>query len=131
MSYNSFVYGLFCNLYVYSFTCEFFCKFEKILMNFFSGKYVHSYNIMLPKLLDIIEVIDTTSIAKHNNTKKLVKFTTTNGENFSRKLSQIHKRSNITLVQHITVSLEVLWEVFRKTSFRKDFSEDLNFKRKI
>ena len=32
------------------------------------GKYVHVYNIILPKVLDIIEVIDT-SIAKHNNTK--------------------------------------------------------------
>ena len=49
------------------------------------------HNIILPKLLDIIEVIDTTLIAKHNNTKKLIKFTTTKGEEFSRKLSQIHK----------------------------------------
>ena len=36
-------------------------------------------NIILPKLLDIIKVIDTTSIAKHNNTKKN-KFITTKGE---------------------------------------------------
>ena len=50
------------------------------------------HNIILPKLLDIIEVIDTTSIAKHNNTKKLNKFITTKGEEFSRKLNQIHKR---------------------------------------
>ena len=42
------------------------------------GKYVHVYNIILPKILDIIEIIDTTSIAKHNNTEKLVNFTTTN-----------------------------------------------------
>ena len=74
---SNFVYGLFCNLYVYSFSCEFFCKFEKILMKKF-GKYVHVYNIILPKILDIIEIIDTTSIAKHNNTEKLVNFTTTN-----------------------------------------------------
>ena len=60
------------------------------------GKYVHVYNIIMPKILDIIEVIDITSIAKHNNTKKLVKFTTAKGEGFSRKLSQVHKRSNIT-----------------------------------
>ena len=55
-------------------------------------KYVHVYYIILPKLLDIIKVVDTTSITKHNNTKKLVKFTISNRENFSRKLSQIHKR---------------------------------------
>ena len=29
------------------------------------------HNIILPKLLDIIEVIHTTSIEKHNNTKKI------------------------------------------------------------
>ena len=75
---------------MYSFSCEFFCKFENILKKTF-GKHVHVYNIILPKVLDSIEVIDTTSIAKHNNKKKLVKFTTTNGENFSRKLSQIFK----------------------------------------
>ena len=98
MGYNSFVYSLFCNLYVYSFSFKFFCNFEKILINFFV-RYVHVYNIILPKVLDNIEVIITTSIAKHNNTKKLVKFTRTNRENFSRKLSQIHKRSNITLVR--------------------------------
>ena len=34
------------------------------------GKYVHVYNTILPNVFDIIEVIDTTSIAKHNNTKK-------------------------------------------------------------
>ena len=49
------------------------------------------HNIFLPKLFDIIEVIDTTSIAKHNNIKKLIKFITTKREEFSRKLSQIHK----------------------------------------
>ena len=69
MSYNCFVYGLFCNLYVYSFSIEFFCKSEKILIKKL-GKYVHVYNIILPKVLDTIEVIDTISIAKHNNTKK-------------------------------------------------------------
>ena len=47
------------------------------------------HDIILPKLLDIIEVIDTTSIAKHNNIK-IIKFITTKGEEFSRKLSQIH-----------------------------------------
>ena len=36
--------------------------------------------IILPKLLDIIEVINTTSIEKRNNTKKLIKFITTKGE---------------------------------------------------
>ena len=65
MTYISFVYDLFCNLYVYYFSCKFFCKFEKILMNFF-GKYVHVYHIILPKVL---EIIDTILIAKHNNTK--------------------------------------------------------------
>ena len=65
---NSYIYGIFCDLCVYSFSCEFFCKFEKILMNFFS-KYFHVYNIILPKILEFIEVIDTTSIAKQNNTK--------------------------------------------------------------
>ena len=68
MSYNSVAYSLFCNWYVYSFSCEFICKFEKILMKKF-GKYVHVYNIILPKVLDISEVIDTISIEKHNNTK--------------------------------------------------------------
>ena len=34
------------------------------------GKYVHVYNTILPNVFDIIEVIDTTSIAKDNNTKK-------------------------------------------------------------
>ena len=64
------------------------------------GKHVHVYNIIFPKVLDIIEVIDTTSIEKQNKTK-LVKFTTTKGKNFSKKLSQIFKRSNITLVKNI------------------------------
>ena len=68
MGYNSFIYGMFYNLYVYSFSCEFFCKFEKNINNFF-GKYVHVYNIILPKILDIIEVFDTTSVAKYINTK--------------------------------------------------------------
>ena len=44
------------------------------------------HNIILPNLRDIIKVIDTNSIAKHNNTKKLIKFITTKGEEFSRKL---------------------------------------------
>ena len=44
------------------------------------------HNIILPKLIDIIEVIDTTLIAKHNNTQKsLFKFITTKGEEFLKK----------------------------------------------
>ena len=31
MIYNSFVYGMFCDLYMYSFSYEFFCKSEDIL----------------------------------------------------------------------------------------------------
>ena len=69
MIYNSFVSGLFCDLHVYSFSYDFcFCKFEEILIKRLVNKFIF-HNIILPKLLDIIEVIDTTSIAKHNNTK--------------------------------------------------------------
>ena len=67
---------------------------KKIWQNMFMS------TIIFPKVLDIIEVIDTTSIEKQNKTK-LVKFTTTKGKNFSKKLSQIFKRSNITLVKNI------------------------------
>ena len=65
-------------------------------MNFFLVNFflVHVYNIILPKVLDIIEVIDTTLVAKHNNTK--ISQIYYNGEDFSRRLSQIHRRSNIT-----------------------------------
>ena len=67
MIYNSFVSGLFCDLHVYSFSYDFcFCKFEEILIKRLVNKFIF-HNIILPKLLDIIEVIDTTSIAKHNN----------------------------------------------------------------
>ena len=57
------------------------------------------------KVLDIIEVIDTTFKESfltipliHNKTqqhKNFVKFTKTKREDFTRKLSQIHKRSNL------------------------------------
>ena len=94
------------------------------------GKYVHVYNIILQKVLDIIEVIDTTSIAKHNNTKKVI-FTTIYGENFSRKLSQIHKRSKITLVQNYNSFTRSLLESFPEDFFSEEFLEDLNFKQRI
>ena len=115
---------------MYTFSCEFFCKFEKILIKKF-GKYFHAYNIILLKVFDIIELIDTTSASKHNNTKKIVKLTTTNGENFSRKLSQIPKRLNITLVQTYNSFTRSLLGSLPKDFFSEDFSEDLNFKRKI
>ena len=63
--------------------------------------YVHVF----PKVLDIIEVIDTTYqemfltiLPTHNKTqqhKNLVKFIKTKREDFTRKLNQIHKRSNL------------------------------------
>ena len=57
--YNSVIYGMFCDLCVYSFSCTLLV----LLMIFFS-KYVYVFNIILPKILEFIEVIDTTSIAK-------------------------------------------------------------------
>ena len=46
------------------------------------------HNIILPKLLDIIEVIDTTLIAKHNNTKEAYSnLLQLREKNFSKKLS--------------------------------------------
>ena len=65
------------------------------------------HNIILPKLLDIIEVIDTTSIAKHNNRKKKIKFITTKGEEFSRKLSKFTKDKPLHKFKDIKLSLEV------------------------
>ena len=52
---NSFFYALFYDLYVYYFSYEIFCKLEETLIKTIC-KYVH----VLPKVLDIIEVIDTT-----------------------------------------------------------------------
>ena len=49
MIYNSFVCGMFCDLHVYSFSCDVFCKFEEILINFF-GKYVHILQYYLAKI---------------------------------------------------------------------------------
>ena len=52
---NSFVYGQFYYLYVYYFSCEFFCKLEDMLIK--RIQYIFS---CFPKVLDIIEFIDTT-----------------------------------------------------------------------
>ena len=54
---------------MHSFSCELFRKFEEILMKKF-GKICSCLQYYLAKILDIIEVIDTTSIEKNNNTKK-------------------------------------------------------------
>ena len=65
------------------------------------GIYIHVFF----KVLDIIEIIDTTYqeicltvLPTHKKTKQhknLVKFAKTKREDFTRKLSQIHKRSNL------------------------------------
>ena len=47
---NSFVCSLFCDLHVYFFSCEFFCKFEEILIKTFD-KYVHFPQYYLAKII--------------------------------------------------------------------------------
>ena len=49
------IYGLLCDLQVYSFSCRFFCKLEDMLIK--RIQYIFS---CFPKVLDIIEFIDTT-----------------------------------------------------------------------
>ena len=73
---NSFVYGMFYDLYVYYFSCEFFCKLEEMLIKRI-GIYIHVF----PTLLKLL-IPHTTNffksfyplITKHNNTKKFKKF---------------------------------------------------------
>ena len=62
---------------------------QNILVNIFMSTI-----FIFPKVLDIIEVIqviDTTSIA-NTITQKLVKFLTIKGEDISKKFSQIQKK---------------------------------------
>ena len=79
----------------------------------------------MPKLLDITEVIDTTSISKHNNTKNQSNFITSlqpRKKNSQKKLVKFTKDKPLHKFKGRTLSLEV---------FREVFSEDLDLKRKI
>ena len=50
------------------------------------------YNIILPKVFDIIEVIDTTSIKNHNKTKNLVKSIKPKWEDSQENLVKLKKK---------------------------------------
>ena len=70
------------------------------------------HNIILPKLLDIIEVIDTTSIAKHNNRKNQSNLLQLREKNSRENLVKFTKDKPLHKFKDITLSLEVFSEVF-------------------
>ena len=72
---NSFVYCLFYDLYVYYFSCEFFCKLEEILIK----RIWYIFSCFFPKYLTLLKLLIQHTkksfkpfyplITKHNNTK--------------------------------------------------------------
>ena len=69
------------------------------------GKHVHVYNIIFPKVLDIIEVIDTTSIAKHSNTKNQSNLLQLREKNSQENLVKFTKDQTLHQFKHIKISL--------------------------
>ena len=77
-------------------------------------------NIILPKLLDIIKIIDTTSIEKHNNAKKYSNLLQLREKNSQENLVKFTKDKVFHKFKDITLSLKVFWEVFQqKTSLMR------------
>ena len=62
---SNFVYGLFCDLFVYFFSCRSFSKFENTLMKMFICTILSCQKYLI--LLNL--KLYTTSTAKHNKTK--------------------------------------------------------------